>query len=422
MHQDTREPIDNDPATTIAEPSHPAWMAVFSLAAGVFGLLTAEYLPASLLTPIAASFAASEALAGQSVTATAIAALLAGLLLPGITRRLDRRVIMLACTGLMIVSNILVALAPGLYVVLAMRVLLGLAVGGFWSMAPAVAMRLVPARQIPRALSIVFSGISVGTVVSVPLGSWLGSVLGWRSAFWVAALLGICTLAFQWLALPRMTARRSTRTDSVAGLLRRPGIAIGMAGCILAHTGQYVLFTYIRPMLEAITPLDVEHLAWLLLGFGAANFAGTLLAGSLLERSLRLTLIMMPAVICATALGLETLPLQRPGLSLLVALWGMAFGGIPVAWSSWVARALPDQAESAGGMVVAAVQSSIAAGATLGGIAFRFGGTATVLLTGSMVMGVAAIVIALAMRRQAAELEIVRASTKCQPESCVSKA
>ena len=298
-------------------------MAVLSLAAGVFGLLTAEHLHASLPPPIAASFTVSEALAGHSVTATAFAALLAGLLL-GITRRLDRRVIMLGCTGLMIVSNILVAPAPGPYVVPAMRVPLGL--GGFWSMAPAVAMRLVPARQIPKALPIVFSGISVGTVVSVPLGS----VLGWRSAFWAAALLGICTLAFQWLALPRMTARRSTRTDSVAGLLRRPGIAIGMAGCILAHTGQYVLLTYIRPMLEAITPLDVEHLAWLL-GFGAANFAGTLLAGSLPERSLRLTLIMMPAVICATELGLETLSLQRQGLSLLAALRGMAFGGIPVA-------------------------------------------------------------------------------------------
>ena len=104
----------------------------------------------------------------------------------------------------------------------------------------------------------------------------------------------------------------------------------------------------------------------ILLGFGIANFIGTLLTGWLMERSLRLTLILMPALVGLAALSMVLLPLDEKGLMLFVALWGMAFGGVPVAWSNWVARAVPDQAETAGGMVVAAVQSSIAAGAALG--------------------------------------------------------
>ncbi|SDV47252.1 MFS transporter [Chitinasiproducens palmae] len=391
----------NEAAVADTAPASPAWMAVFSMAVGVFALLTAEYLPASLLTPLAAGFGVSEALAGQAVTVTALVALLAGLLVPGLTRRLDRRVVLLSFTMLMIASNVLVALSSSVAVLLAMRVLLGIALGGFWSMAAAVAMRLVPARSVPRALSIIFSGIAVGAVVAVPLGSYLGGLFGWRSAFAAAAAVGVATLLFQWLTLPRMAARGPVRTVSVAALLRRPGIGIGITGCMLAHTGQYALFTYIRPALESALRLDVNALSLMLLGFGVANFIGTLLAGWLLERSLHRTMVIMPALVGVAALGMVILPVHLPGMVLLVALWGVAFGGVPVAWSNWVARAVPDQAESAGGMVVASVQSSIAAGAAAGGVMFGLGGIAGVFVTAGVVMLLAALVIALWVKAEA---------------------
>jgi len=377
-------------------------VAVFSLAMGVFGLLTAEYLPASLLTPMAADLGVSEALAGQAVTVTAVVALFAGLLVPRLTRSIDRRLVLLSFTGLMILSNALVALSSSMGVLLVMRVLLGVALGGFWSMAAAVAMRLVPPQRVPRALSIIFSGIAVGTVVSVPLGSYLGGLLGWRSAFWAATAVGGLTFAFQWFTLPRMAPRKAAVPESVVGLLRRPGVAVGMLGCVLAHTGQYALFTYIRPTLESLGQMSADGLALILLGFGVANFVGTLLAGWLMERSLKVTLVIMPALVGVAALGMFLLPVGVGGLAILVALWGLAFGGVPVAWSSWVARAVPDQAESAGGMVVAAVQSSIAAGAALGGLVFGLGGIVAVLTVAAVVMLLASLLIALRVRVSAA--------------------
>jgi predicted MFS family arabinose efflux permease len=373
-------------------------MAVFSLAMGVFGLLTAEYLPASLLTPMATDLGVSEALAGQAVTVTAVVALFAGLLVPGLTRGLDRRAVLLGFSVLMIASNLLVGLSSSLEFMLLMRILLGIALGGFWSMAAAVAMRLVPATSVPRALSIIFSGIAVGTVVSVPLGSYLGGLYGWRSAFFVAAAVGALILMFQWFTLPTMAPRKMLRTASVLQLLRRPGIAIGMLGCVLAHTGQFALFTYIRPALESVAPIDVDRLSLMLLGFGVANFVGTLLAGWLIERSLRVTLALMPALVGLAAFGMIALPIELPGLMLLVAFWGLAFGGVPVAWSNWVARAVPDQAETAGGMVVASVQSSIATGAALGGLVFGTSGVAGVFITAGAVMLLAALVIAIWVR------------------------
>ncbi|WP_028622777.1 MFS transporter [Pseudomonas sp. Ant30-3] len=380
------------------EPVTPAWMAVFSLAMGVFGLLTAEYLPASLLTLMATDLGVSEALAGQAVTVTAVVALFAGLLVPGLTRGVDRRWVLLGFSTLMVASNLLVAISSSFAVLLLMRILLGIALGGFWSMAAAVAMRLVPSALLPRALSIIFSGIAIGTVVAVPLGSYLGGLYGWRSAFFAAAAVGMVTLAFQSFTLPRLAPRRPARLRTVLEVLQRPGIAMGMFGCVLVHSGHFAMFTYVRPFLEGTTGIGPQGLSLMLLGFGVANFAGTLLAGKLLERHPLATLVLMPALVGVAALALVLLPASLPGQAVLLAIWGLAFGGVPVAWSNWVASAVPDQAESAGGMVVASVQSAIATGAAAGGAVFSFGGSAGVFVAAAVLMLLAALLIALRVR------------------------
>jgi predicted MFS family arabinose efflux permease len=371
-------------------------MAVFSLAMGVFGLLTAEYLPASLLTLMATDLGVSEALAGQAVTVTAVIALFAGLLVPGLTRSIDRRWVLLGFSTLMVASNLLVAVSSSFAVLLLMRILLGIALGGFWSMA--VAMRLVPSALLPRALSIIFSGIAIGTVVAVPLGSYLGGLYGWRSAFFAAAAVGMVTLAFQSFTLPRLAPRRPARLRTVLEVLQRPGIAMGMFGCVLVHSGHFAMFTYVRPFLEGTTGIGPQGLSLMLLGFGVANFAGTLLAGKLLERHPLATLVLMPALVGVAALALVLLPASVPGQALLLAIWGLAFGGVPVAWSNWVASSVPDQAESAGGMVVASVQSAIATGAAAGGAMFSLGGSAGVFVAAAVLMLLAALLIALRVR------------------------
>ncbi|WP_244909058.1 MFS transporter, partial [Streptomyces hygroscopicus] len=339
------------------EPTSSSWAAVFSLAVGVFGLLTAEYLPASLLTPMAADLGISEALAGQAVTITAVAAMLSGLLTASLTRGIDRRIVLLGFTVLVIVSNLLVAVATNLAMLMLMRILLGIALGGFWSMAAAVAMRLVPAALVPRAVSIIFSGIAVATIVAVPLGSYLGDLTGWRNTFLAAAVLGVLALVFQVFTLPRMKPHGTARLGTLWEVLRRPGFGVGIVGMLLVHMGHYALFTYIRPALENVVKVDANKLALLLFVFGVANFVGTLVAGWLLQISLRLTLSLTPALMGIAALGLALLPAGQVGYGALVILWGLAFGGVSVAWSNWATRMVPDQAESAGGLVVVGVQS-----------------------------------------------------------------
>ena len=152
--------MNASPLPADTAPDTPAWGAVIAMMLGVFGLVTAEFLPISLLTPMAADLHITESLAGQAISTTAVLAFAASLLVSSVTRALDRRHVLMGLSGLLIVSNLLVAYAPGFLALLLGRMLLGAALGGFWAMSTAIVMRLMPEPLIPRGLSIMVSGVA----------------------------------------------------------------------------------------------------------------------------------------------------------------------------------------------------------------------------------------------------------------------
>ncbi|MFP3098827.1 MFS transporter [Kluyvera sichuanensis] len=373
-------------------PAKPAWRAVWALGLGVFGLITAEFLPASLLTPMAASLGVTEGVAGQTVTATALVALVTGLLITSATKSLDRRWVLMFFTLMQIVSSLLVAFAPSLQVLLLGRLLLGVAIGGFWAMSTATTMRLVPASDVPKALSIIFAGVSIATVVAAPLGSYLGSLIGWRNVFILCVVPGVLALLWQVWVLPSMRPENGGSLRTLLHVLRRPGMIGGLLATIFIFSGHFAFFTYLRPFLETVGRASVETISLILLGFGLANFIGTSIAGHLLARNLRLTLALVPFGMGVLALLMVAFGHLALLDGLLVTLWGFAFGLVPVGWSTWLATTVPDEAESAGGLMVASIQLAISAGAAGGGLVFDLNGASGVftvsgvLLVAAMVM------------------------------------
>ncbi|WP_159869106.1 MULTISPECIES: MFS transporter [unclassified Raoultella] len=372
----------------------PAWRAVYALALGVFGLIVAEFLPASLLTPMATSLGVSEGMAGQAVTATALVALVTGLLITPATRNIDRRWVLMFFSLLQIISSMMVAFAPSLEFLLLGRLLLGVAIGGFWSMSTATAMRLVPAAYVPKALAIIFSAVSIATVVAAPLGSYLGGMIGWRNVFIICALPSLAALFWQLWVLPSMRPESAGSFATLFKVLRRPGMLGGMLATILIFSGHFAFFTYLRPFLETVAQASVEGVSLILLGFGLANFVGTSIAGHLLARSLRLTLALVPFAMSILALMMVTFGHLMLLDGLMVAMWGFAFGLVPVGWSTWLATTVPDEAESAGGLLVASIQLAISAGAAGGGAVFDITGASGVF-TGSGVLLLSAMIIVL---------------------------
>ncbi|MDX5434945.1 MAG: MFS transporter, partial [Halomonas sp.] len=306
--------------------------------------------------------------------------------------------VLLGFSMLLVASNLMVAFAPNLTVLLIGRVLLGMALGGFWTMSIATMMRLVPEDLVPRGLSIMFSGVSAATIAAAPLGSYFGDLLGWRDVFRMAALLGLLALAVQFMTLPRMAPSGLTRLRTLFDVLMRPRVGLGMLAAALVFTGHFAFFTYIRPFLETVTGVGVSGVATILLGFGVANFLGNYLGGWMVERSLRLTMIAMPLLMGSLGVALVVLQSTPATDAALVAVWGLAFGAIPVAWSTWLTRTVPDEAESASGLLVAAINLAIATGAAAGGLIFDLGGALNVFAASGAVLLLAALMILMGVR------------------------
>ncbi|ADJ62589.1 MFS transporter [Herbaspirillum seropedicae] len=363
------------PATAPAPTAHKAgqeapanWSGIASLALGVFSLVTAEFLPASLLTAIASDLHVSDGAAGQAVTATAIVGAVAAPSIPLLTRNIDRKRVVLMLSLLLLVSNILAVTAPNLPVLLVARVLLGVALGGFWSMAAALAMRLVPDHLFARAMSLILTGVSVATVCAAPIGAYMGNLWGWRSAFVAAGVVSLVAIAIQWIAIPRLPPKDHPSLKVLAELLGRKDVRVALLAVLLVVSGHFAGFTYIRPLMEQITHMSVTTISAVLLGYGVGGFFGNFAGGFIAERSERYAIVSGGALIALLAASLWVAGSSPVVAAVAITLWGFAFGAFPVGFQTWIVRAAPDHAEGAGGLLVAAFQVAIASGAIGGGV------------------------------------------------------
>lgn len=384
-----------------AASEKPAWGAVVAMMLGVTALLTAEFLPSGLLTPMARDLGVSPGLAGQAVTATSLAGLVGALFTPRLTRSFNRKPVLLSFSILLVVSNLLVALAPSITFLLAARIVLGLAIGGFWAMAAATTIRLVPPSLVARALSIVMSGIPAAMIIAVPLGSYLGEVASWRIVFLLATALGAAVFVIQALALPRLAPKGEAGLGTLVDIVTRPGIGAGIFAATMVFTGHFGYFGYIRPFLESVTGLGAAGVAATLLAFGVANYIGSFASGLMAERNLKLTLIAMPLAISVLGLLLSVYGKDVIPALALVALWGFAFSGVPVATTTWITRMVPDETESGTGLTVASIFLGITMGAAGGGLVLDLMGAAAVFVAGAIPLLLAALLIATKVRTRA---------------------
>jgi predicted MFS family arabinose efflux permease len=378
--------------TMHARTAAPAsWGGVFALSLGAFALVASEFMPVSLLTAIAADLHVTQGQAGQAIAVSGAFALVTSLATSTLAGRLDRRMLLLALTALMVASGSIAAFAPNYTVFMFGRALIGIAIGGFWSLSAATAMRLVPPEDVPRALAIVNGGNALATVLAAPLGSILGAMVGWRGAFFCLVPVAVLALGWKMFSLPPMPAAPPGKTPIFA-LLKRPPVALGLLAVSAFFMGQFALFTYLRPFLETATHASATTASLMLLVIGVAGFAGTVLIGAVLKHHLYRTLIVIPVIMAAVAAALIAFGSSTGAIALLLAIWGLAGTSAPVGWWTWLARTLPDDAEAGGGLMVAVVQLAIATGAAMGGILFDgLGYQATFGVSALILLGAAAL-------------------------------
>jgi predicted MFS family arabinose efflux permease len=369
-----------------------AWGAVLSMALCVALLIASEFMPVSLLTPMAEGLHATEGQTGQAISISGLFAVAASLLITTAAGTLNRKWVLVAMTALMLVSLALVAAAPNFATLMVGRALLGICIGGFWALATAVIMRLVPKGDVPRALAVMYGGQAIAAAFAAPIGSYLGGLFGWREVFWALMPLVAVNLVWHMVALPSLPAHGRQNLRALFGLLQRPYFLRGILAAMLSWGSAFTMFTYLRPFLEQVTGADVTTLSVLLLVLGCGGFLGTWAAGRFVGGRVA-PLLKLPALV----MGGATLVLFATGRSVigagvLLAIWGAMNTAMSVIWMTWMSQNVDDAPEAGGSLMVAAVQASILLGAVVGGLLLD-GFTIHATFLGSVVLAAAALVL-----------------------------
>jgi DHA1 family purine ribonucleoside efflux pump-like MFS transporter len=262
-------------------------------------------------------------------------------------------------------------------VLLVGRLLLGIAISGYWSFAFGVGTHAVPGRDRLVSSAISF-GVSIATVLGVPLGSIVGDAVGWRMAFAGAAVLSAVSAVALAVALPPVPAHPTAGLRMLTEALRNTRLMAGIGCVVLVAFGNFAAYPYIR---LAIDRIDPGATTWLLLAWGAGAVAGTVVAG-MLARWLRPLAAAAPIALGVALLLSATAP-SVPVLAVAVVLWGFSFNMVPVIVQLWGSRVEPERSESAMSLSVTAFQVAITVGSALGGALLDGYGVRLLLFVGA---------------------------------------
>lgn len=369
------------------------WLSVAAVTLGVFTVMTAEMLPVGLLGPIGAELGVSAGTAGLMITVPGLVAAVAAPVSTVLTGRVDRRLVLIALAALVAAANFGAAATTGFGLMLTARVLVGLSIGAFWSIAGGIALRLVPEASVPRATAAVYGGIGAATVLGIPAGTLVGDRFGWRAALVALGALSLAVLAAIALLVPRLPSAGAVRFASLARMARRnAGVRTGLALTFLIVSGHFVAYTYISPILGA-NGIAGGAVGGLLMAFGVAALAATVASGSLIGSRLRPTIV---AVAVAMALAMVLMSFAAVGVfaaAAVLVLWGLGYGMVSPAVQTWYLRAAPGEAEAATSLNTMMFNLSIAVGSFGGGLVVDASAAPDVLWIGALLLAPVALLV-----------------------------
>ncbi|MGW2109259.1 MFS transporter [Streptomyces sp. NPDC001948] len=367
-------------------------LAVLSVMLGIFSIVTTEILPIGLLTSIGSDFAVSDGTAGLMMTMPGLLAAVSAPLVTVATARIDRRVMLSAFMLLLALADFLVAAATDYRLVLVSRVMVGITIGGFWSIGAGLAGRLVRPASVGRATAVIFSAVPLGSVLGVPAGTFIGGLAGWRTAFVVLGALSVGVLALMLLVVPPLPPTQATRASLLRTVLGRPGTRFALCITFLIVLSHFATYTYVTPFLERVTHAGPALITVFLLVYGAAGIVGNFVGGALVTRRPRLAVSLAAGLIATATALLPVLGRWEAGAVVLLIVWGVAYGAVPVCSQTWFAKSSPDAPEAASVLFTASFQATFALGALAGGAVLDHLSVSAVMLLGGAVAALVLVV------------------------------
>ena len=344
-----------------------SWTPVLAVGLATFSVVTTEMLPVGLLTSIAGTLSITTGHAGLMIS---LPALLAALFAPFVviaSGGIDRRRILCGLLALLVIANLACALAPNLMIMLAARILVGFCMGGVWAIAGGLASRLVPESAAGLATSIIFGGVAAASVLGVPLGAFIGDVIGWRWAFAIMAIFSALVLALHLAVIPALPVAGSANISQFIDQLGNRKIQAGLLLTLLLVTSHFMAFTFVRPLLTDVSGFDAQWTGAILFAYGIAGIAGNFLAGITAARHTTITLMVIATGLVLTPVLFISAGQSVTGGGAVLVFWGLAYGGLSVGLMTWMIKAAPRAVEIAAALYVGVFNAGIALGSWAGG-------------------------------------------------------
>lgn len=273
------------PQSVVAPDTTVRWLAVFALAVGGFGIGTTEFVAMGLLPDIAASLRVTEPIAGHVISAYALGVVIGAPLIAALTARMQRKTLLLGLMVTFTLANLATVFAPTYGSLMAARFVAGLPHGAYFGIAALVAAHMMGPQNRAKAVSHVLTGLTVATVLGVPVASWLGQHFGWRSAFGLVVAIGLATLTALWFWLPSMHSMHVTSPLTELGALKRPQVLLALLVGMVGFGGMFAVYTYIATTLTDVAGLSRGMIPLALMIFGAGMVVGNLVGGRMADVS-----------------------------------------------------------------------------------------------------------------------------------------
>ncbi|WP_288398224.1 MFS transporter [uncultured Acinetobacter sp.] len=350
------------------------WIALIVLSLSSFAIVTTELAPIGLLSALAHDLNQSEAITGLIVTGYGWVAAISALCSIVLLIRFPRKMVLMIMLLILAISNIIVAYSSSFNMILSARIIGAIAHGSFWALIGAVAYSLVPKHKLGLATSIIFSGVSVASILGVPLASYLTQLSSWRLAFEFLGLLSFIVCILILLFVPKIPDQAPLASGFFKKVLQHSTLNRLFILTALIISSHFAAFTFIEPFLSQIAQLESGQITLLLLVFGFAGLMGNIFAGKLIDRHLHTIILISLVFISGSVFAFGYLGYQVT-LSIAIvflALWGVSIASIFVGLQTWVLKQADDLASAASAIYVAVFNASIGLGALIGSFMLQY--------------------------------------------------
>ena len=345
---------------------HPK-RVLFALAIGAFGIGTTEFAPMGLLPVIAEGVNASIPSAGMLVTAYAVGVMVGAPIMTLLFSRFGKRAALMLLMSIFTVGNLLSALSPDYYTLLISRLITSLNHGAFFGLGAVVAASVVPKERQASAIASMFMGLTIANIGGVPAATWIGQQIGWRMAFAGTAVLGLIAIAALWYALPKGERGSVPHVRKELAVIGRANVLLAMATTVLGAGAMFTLYTYVAPVLTALTGASAAFvtlgLVLIGVGFTLGNSLGGRLADWSLDGAARIVLAILAVIMLSMPLVLGT----HVGAALALLVWGVFTFAVVPPLQMRVMTAAAEAPGLASSINVGAFNLGNALGAALGG-------------------------------------------------------